>query len=355
MNQLISVLISFAFFSLVMHPAMAKEVDDPMQVHARISMKFVTAGYERFILDRTDFNDRRRSYHFYPDFAQLHITKKQQDIFMHLGGVYMGRHDDQYLTGSQQTHFLIDEAYLKYEHEHFFARAGEGYTLFGSGSHMAEIDRYPLVKSQIQLLSQARGRVLELGCQYPLFQAALYAQDALSTDSQDGSRKAYGLKLGASFLTHWQKSSRWDFNFSFISDPGAIELLSNLGVQTTSNSRNYASNVRFRAGRVDLQFAHVRLKLRDDQHPNVWDLSLLYLLDPIEQGAFSGLTYHYGRARDTHSLLSLPQSFWGIGAVQVLSKSLSLEVQYDINKAYSNNAGLTPVDRKFAIRVVYLV
>lgn len=330
--------------------------------------------------------------------AQLNIDADLGDNNAHLGFLYsIEEHNGgtvcnggcpdprtaaDYFHGYQNPgSLLVIEAYVKMLNlggTPLTLKFGHGFTDFGkSGADQGDYERFPVVRSLTQSMTQTSANYLQLGMSdlgMKGVHLSGYVLDHKNANSigevftkEDARREdkigTYGVNLGYNFFTNFLSQEQWGVNFSYVTNPGAVELVeqvtlnparngalslsahlaindAELGVDYVKYGKIYdkdgsANDRRTIAGDSIVTYAGAS-SLNDvfgsavtsDDAPSAFDVNASYSFrDTFGAGADTKLSVGYGHGQDSVRLL-LPQSQMSIAAVQGLGSGANLAVSY---------------------------
>lgn len=311
-----------------------------------VKSDYIITNLGNLFFTPSDANDTayaKKNRNFYVGNAKLNVDTSMDAVRGHIGLVYLGRNDKQTIhqqtyrddivnknladgvwakTTGNQSSVLLDEAYLHWDeifNTPLSFEAGQVYTDFGLGGfNGGQIDRYPLIKSPTQQLSQSRARVLKLGINdvgLNGLHASVYSQDSLNTNSAS-SFKAWGANAGYNFSTNFVRDVQWGINLSYVSDPSAVELLQYAEVVTPPKGA-YAANAHAKSGKWagSLSVVHMGrlsdLSPQKNNQPAAWDALISYTNDFLGAGTDSTIALAYGGSKQAkhlgNSVMGLPE------------------------------------------------
>jgi len=262
---------------------------------------------------------------------------------------------------------------------------GHGFTDFGkSGADQGDFERYPVARSLTQSLSQTTANYLQFGMSdigLQGFHISGYVLDhknandighPFGKEDKDGNRPrledkigTYGVNVGYNFFTNFLSQEQWGINFSYVTNPGAVETVE--AVQLNSAKKGaLAISGHVIVDDAELDLAYVKygkiydkegnnadrrtLKgdsivgggavdifngaVNEDDAPSAFDVSGSYSFrDTFGAGADTKLTFGYGHGQDSVRLF-LPQSQLNFSASQGLGNGADLTLAYVIQKNY---------------------
>lgn len=253
---------------------------------------------------------------------------------------------------------------------------GHGFTDFGkSGANQGDFERYPVVRSLTQSLSQTSANFVQLGLSdlgLKGIHVSGYVLDHKNAndignpfDEKDNQIKdkvgTYGVNFGYNFFTNFLSQEQWGINIGLVTNPGAVELVEGVHLNSAKNS---AVAVDFHGSVDDAEIGLSFVKygkiynktdndkdtdrrtlpgdsiemvpatevfgtsISKDDAPSAFDIKLGYSFrDTFGPGADTKLAFGYGHGQDSVRLF-LPQSQIEAGVTQGLGSGADLNLTY---------------------------
>ncbi len=334
--------------------------------------------------------------------VQLNIDAELGDNNAHVGLLYSldgnngstisNNGDDTAKGKTNPGQFDVAEAYVRMLNlggTPVTLKFGHGFTDFGkSGADQGDFERYPVVRSLTQSLSQTTANYLQLGMSdigLQGFHVSGYVLDHKNANDigdpfgkkdKDGNSHrledkigTYGVNLGYNFFTNFLSQEQWGLNFSYVTNPGAVETVEAVQLNSAKNGALAVSgHVIIDDAELDLAFvkygkiydkegnSNDRRTLKgdsistdgvqvaptalfsgavnEDDAPSAFDVSGSYSFrDTFGAGADTKLSFGYGHGQDSVRLF-LPQSQFNFSASQGLGSGADLTLAYAIQKNY---------------------